>query len=276
MPEKYIDLHIHTNASDGTSLPDEVYHRALKFGLAAFAITDHDTLDGYYHIRHIVDQDKVELIPAVELSGWLNGEDVHILGYLIDPDRAVLVEKLKVLKQARSNRAALMVEKLNKLGINLSLARVQQLAGHSTIGRPHIADALLKNGLTSTYDEAFHKYIGTDGPAYEPKKYMSAQEAIDLIQASGGVAVLAHPGILGRDDLIIDLLEMRLDGIEAFHCQHDPYLTNHYMQMAKKYGLVFSGGSDCHGMRKGRFLMGTVKVPYRCLTMLRQAQEARL
>ena len=275
MSEKFVDLHVHTNASDGTSLPDEVYGRALKAGLAAFSITDHDTLDGFSQIKNLVVPDKIELVPAVELSGLLKGEDIHILGYLIDPENQILVQKLQELKLARKNRAASMVEKLNKLGLDLSMVRVQQLAGHSTIGRPHIADALLKNGLTTSYDEAFHKYIGVDGPAYEPKKYMSAQQAIDLIHSAGGVAVLAHPGVLNRDDLIVDLLEMQLDGIEAFHCQHDGYLTNHYIQTAKKYGLAYSGGSDCHGLRRGRLLLGTVKVPYHCLIMLRQAQEAR-
>ncbi len=276
MPERYIDLHIHSQASDGTSSADDVYLRAQRAGLAAFAITDHDTLDGYFDIRNLVDGDKIELIPAVELSGYLKGADVHILGYLVDPDHPLLTQRLTQLKQARKDRAASMVSKLNQLGLNLSLVRVQEIAGHSTIGRPHIADALLKNGLIANYDEAFQKYLGTDGPAYEPKKYMSAQEAIGLIHSAGGVAVLAHPGILGRDELIVDLLEMQLDGIEAFHCQHDNYLTNHYIQTARKYGLAYSGGSDCHGLRKGRFLLGTVKVPYSCLTMLRKAREARL
>ena len=275
MPDRFVDLHIHTNASDGTSTSDEVLQRAQRAGLAAFAITDHDSLEGFFQIKNLVDGNKIELIPAMELSGYLKGADVHLLGYLVNPDDPALNQKLAELKLARKNRAASMVAKLNQLGINLSLVRVQEIAGHSTIGRPHIADALLKNGHISNYDEAFHKYIGTDGPAYEPKKYMSAEEAIALIHSAGGVAVLAHPGILGRDELIVDLLEMQIDGIEAFHSQHDNYLTNHYIQTAKKYGLAYSGGSDCHGLRKGRFLLGTVKVPYSCLSLLRKAQEAR-
>ena len=275
MSDRLIDLHIHSNASDGTSTADEVLQRAQRAGLAAFAITDHDSLEGFFQIKNLVDGNKIELIPAMELSGYLKGADVHLLGYLVKSDDPALNQKLAELKQARKNRAAGMVAKLNQLGINLSMVRVQEIAGHSTIGRPHIADALLKNGYISNYDEAFHKYIGTDGPAYEPKKYMSAEEAIALIHSAGGVAVLAHPGILGRDELIVDLLEMQIDGIEAFHSQHDNYLTNHYIQTAKKYGLAYSGGSDCHGLRKGRFLLGTVKVPYSCLSMLRKAQEAR-
>jgi hypothetical protein len=275
MPDRFIDLHIHTNASDGTSTADEVLRRSQRADLAAFAITDHDTLDGYYQIRNLVDGDRLELVPAVELSGYLKGSDIHILGYFVDPDDEVLKQKLAELKLARKNRAAGMVSKLNQLGINLSLVRVQELAGHSALGRPHIADALFKNGFTSNYDEAFHKYIGLDGPAYEPKKYMSAEEAISLIHTTGGVAVLAHPGILGRDELIVDLLEMEIDGLEAFHSQHDNYMTNHYIQTARKYGLAYCGGSDCHGMRKGRFLLGTIKVPYSCLTMLRKARESR-
>lgn len=275
MPEKQIDLHIHTNASDGTFSPTAVCQQVLKAGLAAFSITDHDTLEGFQEIRNLVDENRVELVPAVELSGYLKGEDIHILGYFVDPDNPELNARLKEFKGARKNRAARMIDKLNQLGIGLSMTRVLEVAGHSTIGRPHIADALVKNKLINSYDEAFQRYIGSHGPAYEPKVYISAEEAISLIHSAGGVAVLAHPGVLGRDDLIVDLLEMRLDGIEAYHSQHDTYLTNHYIQTSKKYGLVYCGGSDCHGNRKGKPLLGTVKVPYRCLLMLQAARDAR-
>jgi predicted metal-dependent phosphoesterase TrpH len=275
MPEKYIDLHLHSNASDGTYPPAEVYRRAGGAGLSAFALTDHDSLEGYDEIVGQVDTDLIELVPAIELSGYWKGEDLHILAYLVDPESPELREKLAQFKTNREKRAEAMVEKINGMGVPLEMESVRRAAGRSTIGRPHVAEALIRAGVIKNFDEAFQRFIGARCPAYEPKRYISVPDAIDVIHQAGGLAVFAHPGLLNRDDLLIDLLEMGLDGIEAFHSQHDAYRTNHYIQTAQKYGLVYTGGSDCHGDRKGRPLIGKIKVPYQCLTMLKKAREIR-
>ncbi len=276
MPEKYVDLHLHTTASDSTSSPAEVLEYALKVGLSAIAITDHDTLDGFLAIQKLNSNPELEIIPAVELSCNYKGEDVHIIGYLMDQQDDQLLAKLQEFKLAREKRGEKMVQKLNQMGLGLTMDKVKEVAKDSVIGRPHLADALLQEKYINSYDEAFIKYLGYEGPAYVAKKYLSPQEALNLIHQSQGVAVLAHPGILKRDDMIVNLIEMGLDGIEAYHSQHDYRLTNHYINLARKLGVIYCGGSDCHGKRKGRVLIGTAKVPYHCLTMLKTAQHARI
>lgn len=275
MPEKYVDLHMHTTASDSTSSPQEVLEHTLKVRLSAIAITDHDTLDGFLDIQKLNSNPDLEVLPAVELSANYKGEDLHIIGYLMDYRDQRLLDRMLEFKKAREKRGEKMVEKLNRMGIGISMEKVKAVAKDSVIGRPHLADALLQEKFTNTYDEAFIKYLGYSGPAYVAKKYLSPQEALDLIHEYKGVAVLAHPGILKKDNLIVDLVEMGLDGIEAYHSQHDYQLTNHYINLARKLGVIYSGGSDCHGKRKGRVLIGTVKVPYQCLTMLKTVQQAR-
>ena len=275
MPEKYVDLHMHTTASDSTSSPTEVLEHALKAKLSAIAITDHDTLEGFIAIQKLNSSQDLEILPAAELSANYKGEDVHIIGYLMDYRDKQLLDKMEEFKSEREKRGVKMVEKLNQIGIGITMERVRAVAKHSVIGRPHLADALLQGNFTNSYDEAFIKYLGYEGPAYVAKKYLSPQEALDLIHQFKGVAVLAHPGILRKDNLIVDLVEMGLDGIEAYHSQHDYQLTNHYINLARKLGVIYSGGSDCHGKRKGRILIGTVKVPYQCLTMLKTVQQAR-
>ena len=150
---------------------------------------------------------------------------------------------------------------------------VKEIAGEAAIGRPHVADALLQGEYVKSYDEAFARYLGYHAPAYVPKYRLSPKEAIDLIHSVNGVAVFAHPGLVHRDELIPKFLEMGLDGLEAFHPQQGYYVSNHYIDLAKKYGLLYTGGSDCHGTRKGKILMGSVKMPYSCLEALRRRRK---
>jgi len=170
-------------------------------------------------------------------------------------------------------RGVKMVEKLNELGIGIKMETVKDIAGEASIGRPHVADALLRGEYVRSYDEAFARYLGYHAPAYVPKYRLSPEEAIDLIHSVNGLAVIAHPGLLHRDDLIPKFVELGLDGLEAFHPQHGYYVTNHYIDLAKRYGLLYTGGSDCHGERKGRALIGTVKMPYSCLEALRRRRK---
>ncbi len=275
MKREYIDLHVHTNASDGIFTPAEVIQRAIEKNLRALAITDHDTIDGYVEAAKCAEDDELEVIPGVELSCHYNGSDVHILGYYIDYEVPEFVKKILKFRNERYERGESMVDRLNELGINLSMETVRTIAGKSPLGRPHLADALLKEEFVQTYDEAFARYLGYHAPAYVPKKVLTPEHGIDLIHLTRGVAILAHPGTLKHDEYIPDLVEMGLDGIEAYHSQHGKSDQMRYKNMAKKYGVIYTGGSDCHGPRKGKVLMGNQRVPYKVLEDLKRIKESK-
>ena len=273
MKRGFVDLHLHTTASDGTWTPGEVVERAIGLGFSAIGIADHDTANGLDPALQAVGERELEIVPAVELSASEDDTDVHILGYLIDYHSPKFTSVAERLRQARYERGVKMVEKLNELGIGIKMETVKDIAGEASIGRPHVADALLRGEYVRSYDEAFARYLGYHAPAYVPKYRLSPEEAIDLIHSVNGLAVIAHPGLLHRDDLIPKFVELGLDGLEAFHPQHGYYVTNHYIDLAKRYGLLYTGGSDCHGERKGRALIGTVKMPYSCLEALRRRRK---
>jgi len=273
MQKRWIDLHIHTTASDGLLTPEEVLKIAKKEELCAISITDHDTIDGYLATKELAADMGIELIPGVELSMSYKGEDFHLLGYFIDYENPEFVKKINSFQEERRVRGEKMVEKLNELGIDLSIDTVKSIAGKGAVGRPHLADALLKEEFVHTYEEAFARYLGYHAQAYVPKKFLAPQEGIELIHLIRGVAVLGHPGTCRSQQAIYDFLQLGLDGIEAYHYKHDRETTRHYINLARKLGLIYTGGSDCHGRRGGRVLIGTVKVPYKCLEMLRKVKR---
>ena len=275
MKKEYIDLHMHTNASDGLFSPEEVVNNAKRLNLAAIAITDHDAVDGFVAAHRIANNDGLEVLPGVELSCYYKGSDVHVLGYLFDYENPQFIKKIEVFQQERYERGEAMVAKLNELGINLSMETVKSIAGNSAVGRPHLADALLREEFVQTYDEAFARYLGYHAPAYVPKPVLTPEQGIEIIHLVRGVAVLAHPGTLKHDEYIPDLVDMGLDGVEAFHSLHDKTTVQRYKNYAKKYGIIYTGGSDCHGPRKGKVLMGSQKVPYSCLLELKRVKEAK-
>jgi hypothetical protein len=275
MTRQYIDLHVHTNASDGILSPVEVIEIARSKNLRAIAITDHDTTDGFVEALNSINGDDLELVPGVELSCIFADNDVHLLGYLIDYKNAEFIKTIKKFREERYNRGKAMVAKLNELGINLSIETVAAIAGNAAMGRPHIADALLREEFVQTYDEAFARYLGYHAPAYVPKKHLDVEHAINIIHLIGGVAVLAHPGTLDHDEFIPVFVEMGLDGIEAYHSLHDRKTVERYKNMVKKFSLIYTGGSDCHGPRKGKLLLGTLHVPYECLDNMRKRVESR-
>jgi len=275
MKKDYVDLHLHTSASDGVLSPQTVVENALRLGLKAIAITDHDTVDGFTEIFGKVDKDIIETVPGVELSGIYKESDIHILGYYIDYENPEFVKKIRKFKESRYERGENMVAKLNDLGVNLSMDTVRDIAGKSPLGRPHVADALLREEFVQTYDEAFARYLGYHAPAYVPKMVLTVGQAIDLIHLVRGVAILAHPGTLRRDDIIQDLVDMGLDGIEAYHSQHAKNDIIRYKNMARKFGVICTGGSDCHGPRKGKLLIGSQRVPYSVLEGLKKIKETK-
>lgn len=274
MPQKYIDLHIHTTASDGLLTPKEVVQLAVEEGLSAISITDHDTIEGYRAAKEKAEELGIELIPGVELSVSHMDEDFHLLGYLIDYENPEFLKKISSFQEERRIRGEKMVEKLNELGIDLSIETVKSIAGNSSVGRPHVADALVKEEFVHTYEEAFARYLGYHAQAYVPKRFLTPQDGIELIHLVRGVAILAHPGTSKlAHKAIYDFLPMGLDGIEAYHYKHDRETTRSLTTLAKKLGLIYSGGSDCHGRKKHKILIGSVKVPYSCLDMLRKVKE---
>ena len=274
MKKKFVDLHIHTTASDGLIPPEKVVEIAKDTDLSAIAFADHDTIEGVFMAEEKAQKLGVELVPAVELSISYKGSDFHLLGYFIDYQDEDFRKRIESFREERLQRGVKMVKKLNEMGINLSIDTVRAIAQNSSVGRPHLADALLQGEYVHTYEEAFARYLGYHAPAYVPKKYLTPKEGIDLIHAVKGIAVLAHPAITKRDELIPDFMGLGLDGLEVYHSQFNPQTTKYYIGLADKLGLIYTGGSDCHG-RKDRILIGMIKVPYQCLEKLKRLKKEK-
>lgn len=270
MPVKYADLHIHTNKSDSTFSPEEVAGYAAKCGLSAVAITDHDSVAAIPLVKKYSAQYDIEVIPGIELSSDSNGEEVHILGYFINYEEKWFLERLKFLRHVRLKRARQMVGKLNELGFDINIKDTIAISGEGAIGRMHIARLLLEKKYVSSIAEAFQKYIGKGKYAYVRKYRITPGEAIDMIEKLGGISVLAHPQIMNQDKLIPSMVKEGLQGIEVYHTDHSKEGEERYLKMASEYGLLITGGSDCHGIGKGKILMGTVKIPYELVEKLKE------
>ncbi|HOO76613.1 MAG TPA: PHP domain-containing protein [bacterium] len=267
---KPIDLHLHTTASDGAFTVEEVLTAARDKGLAAISITDHDSVSSVPEEIRRSSAFGLEAVPGMELSIECDGFEIHLLGYLFDYRDAELLERLSGFQEARRERAELMLAKLEGMGITLELEKYFPGVSDGSIGRLHIGRAMYLSGYVSSVQEAFSRYIGNQGPVYVPKLTFSLPEAIGIIRKLGGVAVLAHPGQLRKDDLIPEMVSMGLQGLEAYYPSHSLFETNHYIELARYYGLIVTGGSDCHGPNKSRILMGEVVVPYEVLDELRE------
>ncbi|MBN1212998.1 MAG: PHP domain-containing protein [candidate division Zixibacteria bacterium] len=272
---KYIDLHIHTTHSDGTCSAPKILEIVRREELAAFAVTDHDTIDGYLAVAGRLEEGDPELITGVEISAEIDNDDLHILGYLFDPNDERLKFALHNFQEKREQRARLMVEKLNKLGLALSFETVREYVTGSVVGRPHIAEALFQKDLTGSYQEAFDNYIGNNGPAYFPKAKMTPAEAISLIHQAGGLAILAHPYIGDMMRYLDVLLALGLDGIEVYHYSHNRESISFLKQVVEKYGLIASGGSDFHGRSGQNGTIGSMNVPFEYLDNMKQKARQR-
>lgn len=257
------DLHVHTSASDGTESPAEVVEKARRAGLTALAITDHDTVMGVAPALEAGREVGLAVLPGVELAAEEeDGGEVHILGYLFDPHHPLLQETLARLEKARLARVERMVEKIRALGIPLALERVLALAGGGTVGRPHVARALVEIGAVESVAEAFARYLERHGPAYVPRLKMAPEEAVLLIRRAGGIAVLAHPGLSCGEELIPRLVSAGLQGLEVYHPEHTPQMVEHYRELCRRHGLLATGGSDYHGAGHRRYSrLGGVTVP---------------
>lgn len=259
---KFADLHLHTFFSDGTFTPEELVERASKLGFSAIALTDHDTMEGCARAATACAAVNIEFISGTELTAEHADTEVHILAYFVDTQNQTLLTRIAEFQAVRQNRIREMVAALNKLGIPLKAESVFALANCKSPGRPHVARALVKENLISNLDEAFERYLKKGRPAWIPKTKMSALESVELIHQAGGLAVMAHPGLNRTDEIIPDLVAAGLDGIECFHTKHSTKMAERYLEIAEKYHLLVTGGSDCHGFSKVKPLIGTVKLPY--------------
>ncbi len=271
--KKYADLHIHTNFSDGTFTPERVVGEAREKGLACIAITDHDEVKGCAPAIKESEKFNLEVIPGVELTAEIDDCEIHILGYFIDWQQGWFQNRLKQICDVRRKRALAIIEKLKAHGIDLAPDELLRQATPGAIGRLHIARMLKGQGFVYSIQEAFNKYIGNDRPCYVKKFKLSPAQVINMIYKVGGVAVLAHPYTIGNDELIPGFVQIGLRGIEVYYPEHDRATTEHYQNLAKKYGLLITGGSDCHGLEKDKALMGKTKIPYELVEVLKKEAE---
>ncbi|MDR0516855.1 MAG: PHP domain-containing protein [Fibromonadaceae bacterium] len=263
---KNIDLHMHTLHSDGLLSVEELLLLASRCNLSCISITDHDTFAAYSTAPKIAESLEVELVPGIEISSMHNERDVHILGYFCDTQNADLLAALAVQHETRKWRVKASLEKLSKLGIEVSYEQVDWYCTGVSIGRPHIARAMLEVGAVSSFNEAFDRYLKDGAPAYTPMTGFSPEKVISLIRNAGGVAVMAHPEYTNADYLIPKLVEYGIKGIEVYNYKTTKNI-NKYELIARKHGLIKTGGSDFH--YEGNPLFGTQNLPYSIVEDLR-------
>jgi predicted metal-dependent phosphoesterase TrpH len=255
------DLHLHSTASDGLLSPAELVTEAARLGLPAIALTDHDTVSGVSDAIEAASATGVAVIPAVELSSGIADRDIHILGYHIDHRDPALHARLSDLRAVRVERAERIVSALARDGYSITKAEVMAAAGGGALGRAHIARVLVHAGHVATVDEAFRTLLGSSAAYYVPKPVADPKEVIGWIREAGGIAVLAHPGLAGVDDLLRDLVDAGLVGLEAYHSSHDAAARDRYEHLARSFGLVATGGSDFHGPGHEGADIGAADVP---------------
>ncbi|MCA6085498.1 PHP domain-containing protein [Candidatus Endomicrobiellum agilis] len=276
----YVDMHVHTNCSDGAFTPKEAIEYASKMKLAAIGITDHDSVDGIDEALKAASKTGLEVIPGIELSSEIisnsQKNEMHILGYYIDYKSEELKETLTIFKKARYERAEKMLWNLKNNGAELKDDSFVKKAGNKAIGRLHFAKALVEEKLVGSIEEAFRRYLANDKPAYASKHYVSAHDAIKLILNAGGVPVVAHPYYINYNDENIFklLIKSGLMGIEAWHIKHSENMVKKFLSLAEKFNLVATGGSDCHGPYKEKPpTMGRMRIPYSVVEKLRKIKE---
>jgi predicted metal-dependent phosphoesterase TrpH len=257
------DLHLHSTASDGRLTPAQVVQEAARRGLNFIALTDHDTIDGIAAAKEAVKSyPALKLIPGVEVSTDIPHGEAHVLGYFIDYTGKELAARLEHFRNSRLERARKMVAKLDKLGIHLDWRRIEEIAGDSVMGRPHIARAMLEKGYINDFKQAFTDYIGRDGPAYVEREKITPTEAVALIIRARGLAVLAHPFTVGQPEaMITELKSAGLAGIETYYNGYSQKDISRLVAMAKKHKLIATGGSDFHGIDSTETEIGGIDLP---------------
>ena len=271
-----IDLHTHSTFSDGTFTPLQLVKYAEEKGLKAFALTDHDTTEGVKEAKSI--ETNVEVISGVEISTRYDKKEIHIVGLYVNENDADLNKQLKYYREKRVTRNFEILEKLNSLGVNITIDDVKESCTGDVISRAHIAKALVSKGFVGSYTEAFDRYLGDNKCAYVPRETLNYEESMELITKAGGVPVLAHPLLYKMSDtnlenMMVKLRQKGLKAVELYYSTHSNSDTQHIMAMANRVGLIYSGGSDFHGATKPKIDMGTgmgkLAVPYEILEKIR-------
>ena len=271
-----IDLHTHSTFSDGTFTPSQLVKYAEEKGLKAFALTDHDTTEGIKEAKSI--ETNVEVISGVEISTRYDKKEIHIVGLYVNENDADLNKQLKYYRKKRVTRNFEILEKLNSLGVGITIDDVKESCTGDVISRAHIAKALVSKGFVGSYTEAFDRYLGDNKCAYVPRETLNYEESMELITKAGGVPVLAHPLLYKMSDtnlenMMVKLRQKGLKAVEVYYSTHSNSDTQHVMAMANRVGLIYSGGSDFHGATKPKIDMGTgmgkLAVPYEILEKIR-------
>ena len=258
-----IDLHLHTTASDGLYDPAVLVDLAWRAGIRTMSVTDHDTVAALPEVESAAEASRMAFVPGIEITAVHDGRDVHVLGYFIERDDAELAGFLERQRADRVGRIKEMAEKLSSMGKPVDCdALLAPLPNGRSLGRPSVAKALIKAGHVADTRQAFDQLIGEGKPAYIPRRGPCPADVIGIIKRAGGIASLAHPGLLKRDDLIAGMIDAGLTAVEAFHSEHDEATTQHYLAFADRHGILVSGGSDYHGEKERRkAAFGTVGLP---------------
>ena len=279
----YVDLHLHTTASDGVMSPSEIVRYAKSKGLQAIAITDHDTIEGLEEGLSEGDRIHFEVIPGIEISAEHSPGSMHLLGFFLDIHHFPLIERLEYLQKARAERNPKIVDKLNRLGVEVTYEEVLEASGGGQVGRPHFAQVLINKNYVRTFQEAFERFLKKGAPAYVDKFRFTAKEAIRFINEAKGLAVLAHPNTLNMkgyselETLIPGLVEEGLKGIEVYYPEHSASEVVLYQTLAARYGLLMTGGTDYHGIEKNGLDIGVgrgeMRLSYSIVEELKAARD---
>ncbi|OGP72363.1 MAG: hypothetical protein A2W09_06790 [Deltaproteobacteria bacterium RBG_16_50_11] len=280
---EFVDLHLHTTASDGVMTPSELVRYAKAKGLRAIAITDHDTIEGLEEGLSEGERIGFEVIPGLEISVKHSPGSMHLLGYFLDIHHPLLTERLQYLQQARAERNPKIADKLKELGVKVTYDEVMKASGGGQVGRPHFAQVLMEKGYVRTFQEAFDRFLKKGAAAYVEKVRFTISEALHFIKEAGGLAVLAHPNTLGMkgysdlEGLVLQLAKEGLKGIEVYYPEHSPLEVAQYKGLAERHGLLATGGTDYHGMEGNELDIGVgrgeMRLPYSIVENLKAARN---
>ncbi|NNG18835.1 PHP domain-containing protein [Naumannella sp. ID2617S] len=277
-----MDLHSHSTVSDGTDAPEVVVQKAKAAGLRVLALTDHDTFDGLAAAGAAAEAEGIELVPGMEMSCELGGRSVHLLAYGVDRANAALDAELRKVRAGRDDRMPRMIARLGELGMPLTEAEVMVHVGEApSIGRPHIADAMVDKGYVADRTEAFDRFLSEGGPAYVDRYHTQLEDGIALIRAAGGVAVIAHPwgrgsrAVLGPEELTRLVNDHGLDGFEVDHVDHGPEERAQLRELADSLQVLGTGSSDYHGDGKPGLLLGANTTTPEAYARLRELMDSR-
>lgn len=270
-----VDLHIHTIASDGTFTPEEVVKRAKEKGLKALAVTDHDTVDGLAEAKKTAAEIGIEFVQGIEISCNTGEYEVHILGYFLDLTDEKFMAELEELKKARDERNIKMAQKLEALGIKVDMERVKAMAPGNIISRVHFANYLVETGVALSKTDAFDKFLGRNGKAYIPKENFPPERAVKMLKANSAFVSIAHPKLITTNDgilenMVAELVKYGLNGIEAQYGIFTPTDIKKYKKMAKRYGLLVTGGSDFHGANREGVDIGDTGINYSQFRLIKE------